>query len=148
MIRKAITSASLLIAALLALAWLSPVATPVTRVQTPAPVAPSLPACITEDGAGMALCTWDAASQGNGKGRSVISGDCAPDIMGEAASAACVALHKAPSHTVTDVNGFESSWPTGADLVAECMDEDRAMTNEEKAENGFTILECFKAQMP
>lgn len=36
----------------------------------------TLPACGTEDGAGQALCMWDAQSMGNGQGTTVVSGDC------------------------------------------------------------------------
>lgn len=155
MIRKAITTASLLIAAILALAWLTPSQSHTEPVFTPAPSAtPSLPSCLTEDGAGMALCTWDAQTQGNGQGASVISGDCAPAVMDgdteaqrDAASVACRKLHVQPSTETTYADGTVATWPNGADLVAECADENRGMTNEEKAENGFTLIGCFMAQM-
>lgn len=146
MFRKAITTVSLIIAAIVALAWLTPAESNAPAVFIPAPSAtPTYPACLTEDGAGQALCYWDAQSQGNGQGTSVLSGDCAPDIMGEAASAECVMTHAQPSVTET-YQGAVTEWPNGADLVAECIDENRGMTNAEKAENGFSLIECFKAQ--
>lgn len=63
---------------------------PVTAI-----TADGLPACVTEDGAGMALCYWDADSRGNHLGTSVVSGDCAPDVMG-GRSALCVRLYNVP----------------------------------------------------
>lgn len=51
-----------------------------TRASAPPDVTPQLAACATEDGAGMALCWWDAHTRGNGRGTSVVSGDCAEDI--------------------------------------------------------------------
>lgn len=54
-----------------------------------------LPACVTEDGAGVPLCWWDADSRGNHIGTSVLSGDCAPDVMG-GRSALCVRLYNVP----------------------------------------------------
>lgn len=146
MIRKAATSALLILSAIIAYAFLATPESNGTAVFTPSPMAtPTYPACIAEDGAGMALCTWDAHTMGNGQGTSVISGDCAPAIMGEAASAECVITHKQPSMTET-YQGAITEWPSGPDLVAECIDENNGMNESEKAENGFSLIECFKAQ--
>lgn len=96
---------------------------------------PTYPACITEDGAGQALCWWDAQRQGNGEGTSVLSGDCAPSVMGEA-SHVCVNLHARDSITITNEDGSMNTIPNGADLVAECTDE---------FDKGMERQECIKA---
>ena len=114
---------------------------------TPAPSSTTAyPACIAEDGAGQALCYWDAHTMGNGQGTSVVSGDCAPSLMGPITSAVCVKLHAMPSSTAT-YQGAITEWPAGPDLVAECMDENQGMTQKEREENGFSLLSCFNAQM-
>lgn len=92
-------------------------------VVLPTPSAtPTLPACVTEDGAGQALCWWDAQAQGNGMGTSVVSGDCAPSVMGEA-SDACVNLHARESREEVHADGSINSIPNGADLIGECAEE-------------------------
>lgn len=91
---------------------------------TPRTEAHSLPTCTTEDGAGMALCYWDAQRQGNGQGTSVVSGDCAPSIMGnQATSSLCVNLHSRDSVTVDNGDGSSNTVPNGPDLIAECTSE-------------------------
>lgn len=101
---------------------MAPSATPDSIIYTnPKPVH-TMPACTTEDGAGMALCTWDAQKQGNGQGESVISGDCASSIMGDA-SEVCVALHARASMTIPNSDGSSNTIPNGADLIAECAME-------------------------
>lgn len=112
-----------------------------------APISPvtealSLPTCAEEDGAGMALCYWDAQKQGNGMGTSVVSGDCAPDIMGAEASALCVNLHSRASVTVQNADGSSNTIPNGADLVGECL-YDWDGEDSTKAE----LSDCIKAQM-
>lgn len=104
-----------------------------------APVA--LPECVTEDGAGMALCVFiDRKYDGQGdimRGN-VISGDCAPDIVGGSeASALCVQLHAMPASTYT-YQDAEITIPTGPDRVSECTDD---------RELGMPVIECIKAQM-
>lgn len=143
--RAAITVPLLIALAVLALAF-SPAESHTEPIILPTPSAtPTYPACTVEDGSGQALCTWDAHTMGNGQGTSVVSGDCAPAIMGKDASAECVLTHKQPSATET-YQGAVTEWPSGPDLVAECMDEDKGMTIQEKKENGFSLIECFKAQ--
>jgi hypothetical protein len=95
---------------------------------------PTLPSCPDEEGAGMALCWWDAQAQGNGKGTSVVSGDCAPSIMGDEASKACVILHSRESKIITNESGSTSTIPNGADLVGECIQE----------QSEIAIAECIK----
>lgn len=98
----------------------------------PSPTSPmGMPTCDTEDGAGMALCWWDAQAQGNGQGNSVVSGDCAPSIMGESASALCVTLYDRPSAEVSNSDGSFNTIPNGADLVGECVMDKSATPIEE-----------------
>lgn len=93
---------------------------------------PALPACITEDGAGQALCWWDAQQQGNGMGNSVVSGDCAPSIVGsEAVSALCVNLHARETREITNADGSINTIPNGVDLVGECIMESDSTPIEE-----------------
>lgn len=121
---------------------------PTNTDDSPRTEAHSLPTCTTEDGAGMALCWWDAREQGNGQGTSVVSGDCAPSIMGDqATSDLCVNLHSRDSETVTNTDGSSHTVPNGPDLIAECLDIDSLMSNADKASEGWSIRECIKAQM-
>jgi hypothetical protein len=80
----------------------------------------------------MALCTWDAQTQGNGMGTDVVSGDCAlsititPEVM-----AKCIALHNTQE---------------GIDSVQECNDiENRIVNGLDSREPGFTLYDCYKA---
>lgn len=115
---------------------------------SPVTDAHSLPTCTTEDGAGQALCWWDAQRQGNGQGNSVVSGDCAPSIMGDqATSSLCVNLHSRDSETVDNGDGSSHTVPNGPDLIAECLDIDSLMSNADKVSEGWSIRECIKAQM-
>jgi hypothetical protein len=135
--------------ACLAIAWFAPSHSPADRPIYTAPTTEvPLPSCVTEDGAGQALCMWDAQSQGNGQGTSIISGDCAPAYVGsQQASDVCVRLHSLPStHTVNE-DGSEVTMPNGADLVAECNEENTRMTIAEKNANEFDVIDCFNAQM-
>jgi hypothetical protein len=100
------------------------------------------PACITEDGAGQALCMWDAQHSGNGMGISVVSGDCAYED-GYMVNV-CVTLHSQDSYEVMNEDGSSNTVPNGADLVAECQDELQANKSEW---NDSELLECFKAWM-
>lgn len=43
-----------------------------TAVAVLAPTAPSLPACVVEDGSGQAICVWDGQHMENGTGRSYV----------------------------------------------------------------------------
>lgn len=110
-----------------------------TAAPSPAPVpavsAPtSLPACLQEDGAGMALCTWDARRQGNGPeriaqgrwpGRAVISGDCARDaITADDAVSLCVRLHAQTAYDVV-YQGTTVHVPAGPDLIDGCVADAR-----------------------
>jgi hypothetical protein len=136
MIRKAATLILALVISLTVALYLSPSQTSTApAILLPTPTA-TLPVCVTEDGAGMALCTWDAQTQGNGQGTSVVSGDCAPSVMGEA-SALCVNLHSRASVTVPNEDGSSNTIPNGADLVGECTDE---------FDKGMERQECIKAQ--
>ena len=93
---------------------------------------PTLPACVTEDGAGQAVCWWDAQAQGNGMGTSVVSGDCAPSVVGsEAVSALCINLHAREMREVTNADGSINTVPNGADLVGECVIESDSQPIEE-----------------
>lgn len=79
-----------------------------------------LPACVVEDGNGMALCWWDAQRQGNGHGTSVVSGDCAPDVM-RGAWALCVRLYTVPDGAALD-HECAAVKKSGSWTVAQCMD--------------------------
>ena len=108
-------------------------------VDAPVAVAPSatpaLPPSASEDGAGMALCWWDATlvipGRSNGKGTSMVSGDCALDITkDERTQSKCINLHH---------NGQE-----GIDSVAECNDiENRITEGMDKREEGWTLYDCY-----
>jgi hypothetical protein len=50
-----------------------------TAIAHPAPPAPRIAPCVTEDGSGPRPCLWDAKVRGNGKGHSFISVDGNPD---------------------------------------------------------------------
>lgn len=120
--------ATLLALPLMLMIWvLLTVGTPtshrVTNAPKPVPSAPVYPACVTEDGAGQALCMWDAQTQGNGQGTSVVSGDCAPSVVDVDSVALCVMLHSKPSMEIMGQDGSINTVPNGADLVAECTDE-------------------------
>lgn len=117
-----------------------------TTYATPTP-ASTLPSCVTEDGAGMALCWWDAQTQGNGKGTSVVSGDCAD--MGEDTSL-CVNVYARDSNEVDNKDGSYHTVPNGADIVGECMSimQKGRMDKEAKAilnSEGWTIRECLSS---
>lgn len=89
---------------------------PVT-VATPS----GLPACVVEDGNGMALCWWDAQAHGvgrNGRGTSVVSGDCAPDIM-RGDWALCVRLYTVPESGIADE--CKAVKKGGGWTVSQCM---------------------------
>lgn len=112
---------------------------PVTNA--PVSVAPSYPACITEDGAGMALCTWDAQAQGNGYGEDAIGGDCAYEDS--TTREMCITLHARDSYTIEGQNGASNTVPNGVDLVAECQEE--WQINREWIDS--ELQECFSASM-
>lgn len=86
---------------------------------------PTMPACVTEDGSGQALCWWDAQRRGNGLGTSVVSGDCAlvPDADG--LRALCIGMHNTQS---------------GADRVQEC-------NNELEELNSELLAECYRNEV-
>ncbi len=96
----------------------------VSALSAIAPTSPmDMPACEQEDGAGVALCWWDAQAKGNGKGTSIISGDCAADYVGGyEASVLCVKLHAMKARTITNADGSTNTIPNGSQLVAECND--------------------------
>lgn len=115
------------------------------------PVQDSLPTCETEDGAGMALCWWDAQTMGNGMGTSVVSGDCAPDYVGGMdISALCVKLHHQSAQTYVYDDGVRTI--TGADEVASCIEiheeaiGDERLADELKAQ-GWDLAHCFEAMI-
>lgn len=121
----------LLLAAVLTLSLWPSTTAPESTVQgtdqaSPTTVYPSLPACLTEDGEGMALCTWDAQIQGNGIGTDVVSGDCAltddADVI-----ALCMALHNTQN---------------GIDSVSEC---NSILNTPEENSPGWSLEECYKA---
>ena len=147
MIRRMIALPVLIVLAILAYAWLAPAQNDAKAVTVPTPTVstPSLPPCLTEDGAGQALCYWDAATQGNGRGTSVVSGDCAPSVVGSEASPLCVRVHAMPSDERTNADGSTDTIPNGADLVGECIEIDKEMTAQEKIEDGFSLYHCFNA---
>lgn len=147
--RKAVSSLLLLVATAFTLAWFTPSQSHTEPVFTPTPtVSPTLPACVEEDGSGQALCYWDAQVQGNGLGTSVVSGDCAPDVVGgDKVSALCVKAYARKSHTITNDDGSMNTIPNGADLVRECGEYNSEMTYSEKLENGWTMENCIEAQM-
>ena len=140
------------ILALLALAVFLPADSPATGPVLAAPSAttPSYPPCVTEDGAGQALCMWDAHTMGNGEGSSVLSGDCAPAYVGGYdVSAVCVALYAQPS-SEHEYQGATITVPNGADLVGECLSIEtsgrlNADVRNELNSEGWSLLECFKA---
>jgi hypothetical protein len=110
------TVKAVLLAALVFLAYvaLAPSQSEPERFEyaTPGPT-PTLPACVTEDGAGQALCLWDAQHMGNGVGTSVISGDCALVTQANRMQALCVQMHTTQKGTIiaqecNDMMPFES----------------------------------------
>lgn len=121
------------IAALLTLALAVPAMAPHSDVQGTASPSPTftLPTCLDETGSGMALCTWDAQTQGNGMGTSMISGDCAIDItITHDVMAKCIELHNTQN---------------GIDSVSECNDiENRIVEGIDSREPGFTLLDCYR----
>lgn len=121
--------------------WIMPSQTPTTAIILPAPSAtPSLPVCVTEDGAGQALCTWDAHAQGNGYGEDVISGDCAYEDS--TTRELCVTLHGQASYTTEGQNGASNTVPNGVDLVGECQEELQVGKSEWLDSE---LQECFSA---
>lgn len=148
MIRRMITLPILITLAILAYAWLAPSESTPERITFPTPTAstPSYPACTEEDGAGQALCYWDADTQGNGQGTDAVSGDCA-DVQGTAYLNSCLALHAKPSHEVPNEDGSMRTVPNGVDLVGECNEINREMNQQDRIESGFNLGECYKAQM-
>lgn len=107
--------------------------TPTVEPNAPIASAPvDLPKCVGEDGAGMALCMYQ------GSYKPIVSGDCAPDIVGgNEASALCVQLHSMPASTYT-YQDAEITIPTGADRVSECTDA---------RESEVSMIDCFRGQM-
>jgi hypothetical protein len=104
----------------------SPAESHATIIILPTPSAtPTLPACLTEDGAGQARCYWDAQGQGNGEGTSMVSGDCALAPEASDLTSLCLNLHARDSKTITNEDGSLNTIPNGADLVQECNDESR-----------------------
>jgi len=128
---------SLLILAAVTVAALSIPAPP--ERHSNAPIVPSptatLPACVTEDGAGQALCWWNAQAQGNGMGTSVVSGDCAYED--EMLRGICASLHMRNSQTINHSDGSSTTIPNGVDLVGECQAEFK----------GQELRDCFTAWM-
>jgi len=126
-----------------------------TAPVTPAPSAtpsatPSLPACPVGDetGAGMALCWWDAQAMGNGMGTSVESGDCALSVVGTPdVQAMCIKVHGLPTVSSEQSDGTVTTMPNGVALVQECTDIDQTITNSERINEGWSLMECFKAYM-
>lgn len=114
-----------------------------TVVLLPTPSAtPTYPACVTEDGAGQAVCWWDAQRQGNGLGESVLSGDCAYED--ERTRTLCINLHAQDSEIITNEDGSMNTIPNGVDLVGECQDEFQTGQDEWLYEE---LQECFIASM-
>lgn len=127
---------SLMVLFAITLAALSvPSSGPERHADAPAVTTPTLPACVTEDGAGQALCTWDAQRQGNGQGTSVVSGDCAYDDA--MLRGICASLHMRDSEIITYSDGSMNTIPNGVDLVGECQAEFK----------GDELRECFIAWM-
>jgi hypothetical protein len=128
---------------LLAYALSTAASTPVTNAPHAAPSStPTLPACGAEDGAGQALCTWQG----------VVSGDCAPSVVGsEYTSRVCVQVHTLGTITQTNPDGATTN-AYGPDMVSECIDImqsgnlDNEMLTILEGE-GWTILKCFRAQL-
>lgn len=104
-------------------------------VEPSAPIASApvdLPECVGEDGAGMPLCMYQ------GSYGPIVSGDCAPDIVGGSeASALCVELHSMPASTYT-YQDAEITIPTGADRVSGCTDA---------RESTLSMIDCFRGQI-
>lgn len=144
--RKQIMTAILALAMLtgIILAFTLPAQSHAKATATPVPTAtPSYPACLTEDGAGQALCWWDAQTQGNGQGHSVVSGDCALSVVStEAVQAVCLALHKQDS-SEHEYQGAMVTIPNGVELVQECNDE----LPDANGDKGWSLIECYKAWM-
>lgn len=114
MIRKLALSIALVVSAL---SFAAPASAAITD---PEPAPASMPACATEDGAGVALCRFQG----------IVSGDCAPAYLAELghlntwqkANAAkyCLRLHPRPATTVRYADGTVVRTPAGVVLVAEC----------------------------
>lgn len=86
-----------------------------------------------EDGNGVALCTWAR------HGHSVVSGDCAPSIMGSDASTVCVELYAMPTYRYASGDGTIDV-PDGPALIAECQQDTVRMT---KTERNASMLDCM-----
>lgn len=133
MMRRIAYLLTTMVCAALSLAWFTPSQMPAGR---PVYIAPSpthtMPACETEDGAGMALCYWDAQGNGNGKGNSIISGDCAAEwIGGMAAQNECVMLYTMGQDAI--------------DFVGECIEINNTISNSDRIKLGWSPYECFKS---
>ena len=64
----------------------------------------NLPLCGSEAGEGQALCVWEAGTQGNGEGTTIISGDCAPTYVGDNATMQlCMSLYGMDEYSGMDV---------------------------------------------
>jgi hypothetical protein len=127
----------LTLAAVLALVLYAPAMGAESAVQgtestTPTEVYPALPTCLDETGSGVALCTWDAQTQGNGMGNSIVSGDCALSVtITHDVMALCIELHNTQN---------------GVDSVQECNDIENAIVNGiDSREPGFTLYDCYRA---
>jgi hypothetical protein len=144
MVRKAVLIALIIVAGLVALVTIRPMApaTPYAAPMADGAVQPttytpmatptySLPLCENEDGSGQPLCVWDATYQGDGEGNTIIAGDCSVDTVGDKATSD-MCLKAYASHN-------------GAERVDECLTiEWEISTGEAKRENGWTLAECFK----
>lgn len=105
-----------------------------------------LPDCLTEDGAGQALCVWDGTRMGNGVGALIISGDCAPDYVGgQDASLVCRTLHARKAYEITNPDGSINGVPNGADLVQEC--NDMVPLDGSESYDYPSRMECYQGQL-
>jgi hypothetical protein len=68
-------------------------------------------------------------------------------VGGDDVSLLCVNLFSRDSVQVDNGDGSSHTIPNGADLVAECVETWNMMDDETAEAEGFTLEECFKAQM-
>jgi len=119
---------TLLVAGTVATACSTPESAVQTMVSVTPTATPSLPVCVVEDGAGQALCMWDAHRAGNGMGTDVVSGDCALTLThDDMTQGMCLNVH----HDGVD----------GPDAVRECNDI------YEQAKGKVNLLECYRAML-
>lgn len=100
----------------------------------------ALPTCTHEDGSGQMLCTWpdDNSTQG----------DCSIPTVGTwLTSKLCVELYLKPATYERYNDGTIVTGPNGKALVEKCLTINFELSDSDKREMGWTILECIHANL-